>query len=184
MRTSLQRDWVKVWDPLVRLLHWSLVIGVALAWLTGDEMKLLHEWAGYAALAIVGVRLVWGAIGTRYARFTQFIHGPKAVAGYAKDVVAGTSPRHLGHNPLGGWMVSALLTTLLALGASGWMMTLDPYFGEEWLEQVHDVLANGLLGLLTLHVAGAVLTGLEHRENLVAAMLSGRKRPPTGTDVA
>lgn len=184
MRPSTQRDWVEVWDPLVRLLHWSLVIAVALAWWTGDEMKLLHEWAGYVVLAIVSVRLVWGVIGTRYARFTQFVQVPKTVASYAKDVVAGTSPRYIGHNPLGGWMILALLATLLALGTSGWMMTLDPFFGQEWLEEVHELLANGLLGLLTLHVAAAVLNGPNHRENLVAAMFSGRKRAPTGTDIA
>lgn len=180
----MQPGWVEVWDPLVRLLHWLLVTGVALAWLTGDEMRLSHEWAGYAVLAIIGVRLVWGVIGTRYARFTQFVQGPKAVATYAKDVVAGTSPRHVGHNPLGGWMILTLLATLLALGASGWMMTLDAFFGEAWLEGAHELLANGLLVLLALHVAAAILSGPNHRENLVAAMFSGRKRPPTGTDIA
>lgn len=175
---------VKVWDPLVRVFHWLLVGSVLLAWLTGDDFRLPHEWLGYTMLALIGARLLWGLFGSRYARFSQFLRGPQAVIGYARQTLAGHAPRYLGHNPLGGWMVMLLMLTLAAIGLSGWMMTLDAWFGEEWVEDVHETLANGLLVLVALHVAGAVVTGLKHGENLVGAMFSGRKRAPADDDRA
>lgn len=174
---------VKVWDPLVRVFHWSLVAGVALAWLTSDQGRSLHEPIGYAVIALVAVRLAWGAVGSRYARFAQFVRAPATVLDYAQRMLRGAAPRHVGHNPLGGWMVLLLLATLAAVAASGWMMTLDAYFGEEWLEQVHEALATGLLGLVALHVTGAVITGMKHGENLVRAMVTGVKRAPAPGDV-
>ncbi|HFQ15385.1 MAG TPA: cytochrome B [Rhodobacteraceae bacterium] len=113
---------IKVWDPLQRLLHWGLVASIAIAWLTGEDGEALHEWAGYAALGIVGVRLIWGVIGPRYARFTQFIRGPQQVIAYARDVVQRREKRYVGHNPLGAVMVLALLATTAATGITGWLM--------------------------------------------------------------
>jgi cytochrome b len=161
---------IRVWDPLVRVLHWTLVATVALAWATGDELDLLHTWLGEAVAVLVAVRVAWGFTGPRLARF----------AGLA---AAGRAPRHLGHNPLGGWMIVALLVTLLAVAGSGWLMTQEAFFGSEWLEELHEVLAHGLLVLVALHVAGAVITGWLHGENLVKAMFSGRKRAPADDDV-
>lgn len=174
---------VKVWDPLVRIFHWSLVAGVALAWITSDQGRSLHEPIGYAVIALVAVRLAWGAVGSRYARFAQFVRGPATVLDYAQRTLRGAAARHIGHNPLGGWMVLLLLAMLAAVAASGWMMTLDTYFGEEWLEQVHEALATGLLGLVAVHAAGAVITGMKHGENLVRAMVTGVKRAPAPGDV-
>ncbi len=113
---------IKVWDPLQRLLHWGLVASIAIAWLTGEDGEALHEWAGYAALGIVAVRLIWGVIGPRYARFTQFIRGPQQVIAYARDVVQRREKRYVGHNPLGAVMVLALLATTAATGITGWLM--------------------------------------------------------------
>lgn len=113
---------VKVWDPLVRLFHWSLVAAFAIAWLTGDEESRLHELAGYAVIGLVLVRIVWGFIGTRYARFSDFVYRPSTVLGYAREMLVG-KPRHcLGHNPLGGMMILALLVSLLATGVTGLAM--------------------------------------------------------------
>lgn len=169
---------VEVWDPLVRVLHWTLVAAFAVAFATGDEVMILHRWAGYLMLGIVGVRLVWGLIGTRHARFADFVRGPGAVKAYLRTLLSGHPQRYLGHNPAGGAMIVALLATLL-VGGSG-LLTDNPgrlgaVFGE-----VHEVLANAMLGFVLLHVAGAVVSSLLHRENLVRAMISGRK--PAGED--
>jgi cytochrome b len=111
---------VKVWDPLVRIFHWSLVTAFAIAYLSGDEESRLHELAGYAVLGLVTIRIVWGFVGTRHARFRDFVYRPSAVAAYARDMSAGKAKRYLGHNPLGGAMIVALLIALLATGATGY----------------------------------------------------------------
>lgn len=117
--TASAPNQAKVWDPLVRIFHWSLVATFAIAYLTGDEESRLHELAGYAVLGLVAVRIVWGFVGTRYARFRDFVYRPSAVAAYARDLLAGKPKRYLGHNPLGGAMIVALLIALLATGATG-----------------------------------------------------------------
>jgi cytochrome b len=109
----------RVWDPVVRIFHWSLVAAFAIAWVTADEESRLHELAGYAVIGLVLARIVWGFIGTRYARFSDFVHRPLTVLAYAKDLLLGKSRRHLGHNPLGGMMIIALLVSLLATGMTG-----------------------------------------------------------------
>lgn len=175
---------VKVWDPLVRIFHWSLVASFAVAWITADEWDDLHIWAGYAAAALIAFRLVWGLIGPRYARFTQFLRAPGTVAAYLKDLAGGRERRYLGHNPAGAAMVLALIVSLAALCLTGWMYTLDMFWGEEWVEELHEILANLLLVLVGLHVAGVVLASLKHHENLVRAMITGRKRAPAAGDEA
>jgi cytochrome b len=175
---------VRVWDAAVRIFHWSLVTAFAIAWVTGDEMETAHEAAGYVILGLIAFRLVWGLAGSPYARFTQFLRGPAAVASYLGAMLSGRERRHLGHNPAGGAMILALLATLATAGATGWMMTLDAFHGVEWIEEVHEAIANLLLVLVGLHVAGVVFASLRHRENLVRAMFDGRKREPAPGDVA
>jgi cytochrome b len=178
---------VRVWDPLVRVLHWTLVASILAAWITGEMdregAQRLHEWAGYAALAVVALRLPWGILGGRYARFRQFLRGPRATLAYARQVAGGGEPRYLGHNPLGGWMIVALLVAVAGAGMSGWLMVTDRFWGVEWVEEVHEALANTLFALIGLHVAGVAFTSLRHRENLVRAMFTGRKRAPGPGDV-
>jgi cytochrome b len=179
---------MRVWDPLVRIAHWTLVAGVLGAWITaemdGKAAEAVHEWLGYLVLAVLALRLPWGWIGTRYARFSQFVRRPGETLAYVKAVAAGTEPRHIGHNPLGGWMIVALVVAAAAAAASGWLFVTDRFWGEEWLEETHEVLANTLLALVALHVAGVVFSSLRHRENLVRAMFTGRKRAPGPGDVA
>ena len=171
---------VKVWDLLVRIGHWTIVAGVITAWFTRGKW---HEWIGYAVLAIIALRIVWGLIGSRYARFTQFVHSPKATLDYGKQVLAHQESRHLGHNPLGGWMIVALLVTLAGVCVTGWLFTTDRFWGVEWMEELHEGLTYFLFGLVTLHVSGVIFSSLRHRENLLAAMIHGRKKAPGPGDV-
>ncbi|WP_374307033.1 cytochrome b/b6 domain-containing protein [Dongia sp.] len=174
---------VKIWDPLVRVFHWSLVASFAIAWISAEEWNDLHQWAGYAAGALIGFRLLWGLVGTRYARFAQFVRSPGTVAGYLKDILTGRERRYLGHNPAGGMMIVALMLCMAALCVTGWLYTTDAFWGEEWVEETHELLANLLLALVGLHVGGVLVAGFRHRENLVRAMVTGRKRAPGTGDV-
>jgi cytochrome b len=164
-----------VWDRLVRALHLTLIAAVAvsalsLAWPIG-----LHRAAGWVAAAAVLLRVGWGVVGPRRARFTSFVLGPAATFGYAGAVLRGRAPRHLGHNPLGGWMVVALLADVAGLALTGWLYTTDRWWGDATVEAVHLALAWALLALVALHVTGALATGRAHRENLVRAMVTGKK---------
>lgn len=174
----------RVWDVFIRVFHWSLAASFFVAWFSGDDWKTLHLWAGYAVAALIAIRLVWGVVGPPHARFSHFVKSPLAVAGYLTDVVAGREVRHLGHNPAGGLMIVALLATLVGLCVSGWLMTTDAFWGSEVMESIHETLANAALFLVFLHVAGVLWTSYRHRENLVRAMLTGRKRVAGPGDVA
>ncbi len=165
-----------MWDALVRVLHWSLVLSVATAWLTRHSPGRWHEWLGYAALGIVALRTAWGFLGSRYARFSDFVKSGSETAAYARDVLAHREARYLGHNPLGGWRVLTLLVLVVLVGFTGWLYTTDKYWGVEWVEDTHETLSNILFLFVALHVAGVIFTSARHRENLVGAMLHGRKR--------
>jgi cytochrome b len=181
---------MKVWDLLVRLLHWSLVLAVATAWLSTMAMGIgrAHEPAGYVALGVVATRLLWGGLGPRtaahYARFTQFVRTPAAVWRYARQLPSHREPRYIGHNPLGGWMVLTLLGCVASTGITGWLLNTDRFWGDDTLGAVHHWLAWTLLALIALHVLGVVMTSWRHRENLVAAMVTGRKPSPQADDIA
>lgn len=166
----------RVWDAFVRAFDWSLVLSFAIAWITADEWDRLHEWAGYAAVALVCVRIVWGFVGDKHARFRDFVRSPIVVLGYLNDMLRGRERRYRGHNPVGGAMIVALLLGICGLGLTGWMMTTNTFWGVEWVEDVHEVLANGLLVLVGLHVIGVLVSSWRHGENLVAAMVTGHKR--------
>ena len=178
-----EADTIRVWDPFVRLCHWALVAAFAAAWVTAEEAVRLHELLGYAVVALVGARLAWGAVGPRHARFESFVPGARTVAGYLKDVVRGRARRYVGHNPAGAAMILALIAGLLTVAGTGWAMTV-PGFGGEALEEVHEVAASLMLVLVAGHVLGVVASSLAHKENLVLAMLTGRKRKAETGDVA
>lgn len=169
---------VRVWDPLVRLFHWSLVGAFLTAWASAEEWEGLHLWAGYTIAGLIVFRLVWGLVGPRHARFTDFVHRPSTVGAYVRGLFAGRSPRHLGHNPAGGAMIVLMLAMLSAICATGVMMTSDAFWGVEWVEHLHEAAVNAMLAFVVLHLGGVVFSSLRHRENLVAAMVTGRKRAP------
>src|SRR5664279_1276828 len=119
---------VRVWDPFVRIFHWSLLVAFTIAWLTGDELKRMHETTGYVILGLVAFRLVWGLIGSTHARFTDFIYRPRTVIGFVMDTIALRAKRYVGHNPAGGAMVIALLAMLVVTCATGVMMSTTAYW--------------------------------------------------------
>lgn len=204
-RRALSEDRVRVWDPFVRTFHWSLVAAFAIAYLSGDDASVLHVYAGYAVIALAASRILWGFVGPRHARFRDFVRRPSAIRAYARDYVLGRARRYLGHNPLGGAMVVALLASLIATALTGVglqqsgegarLSGISPPAliaparaddgrgrggaAHEALEETHELFANLTLLLVALHVAGVLAGCLLHRENLVRAMWTGYKRPLT-----
>jgi cytochrome b len=170
---------LRVWDPLVRGLHWSLVASITVSWLGTFAVPGVHQPGGWLALAIVLLRLLWGAVGSEYARFGQFVRGPRATWAYLLALLQRREARHLGHNPLGACMVLALLACIAGLGLSGWLYTTDAFWGDATVDTIHQALAWLLLALILLHVGGVVVTGRRQGENLARAMITGRKPAAT-----
>ena len=167
---------VRVWDPFVRIFHWSLVGLFAFAWATGDEWGKAHELAGYVIAGLVALRVIWGFVGPAHARFSDFIRSPVVTIRFLADTMRMKARRYIGHNPAGGMMVLALLAMIAVIATTGYMMTTNAYWGVEWVEEVHEGAVNITLGLVVLHVAGVIFAGIEHKENLVKAMITGWKR--------
>lgn len=168
---------VRVWDPVVRLFHWTVVAGCVLNLFILDDGGLPHEIVGYIVAAALAVRIVWGFVGTKYARFSDFVPTPSRLNAYVAALLRGRAPRLLGHNPAGAVVMLALMVLLAGVSVTGWMTTLDAFWGEDWLEGLHEGLANAILVLALLHAAAALFESWRHRENLVWAMVTGRKRP-------
>lgn len=228
------RNTIKVWDLGVRLFHWSLVAAFATAYFS-KTMHDLHTWAGYTLIGLLLFRLVWGVVGNRYARFTNFLYGPRALSAYLRGIIRRQPPHYTGHNPAGGWMIFLMLislgllsfTGLKALGYEGegpfarWQLSLFATahaHGEErhdgtrpsdeadttptpagdspaelgqadvpptaaaqeqaFWSALHADLSNLMLLLIALHISGVLVSSYLHRENLVSAMITGRKRKP------
>jgi cytochrome b len=163
---------VKVWDLFVRWFHWLLVVSFALAWYSGGIWDNPHLAAGYAVAA-----LVVAFVGTRHARFTDFVYSPQSIIRYLFSMVRMRAPRYLGHNPAGGAMVIMLLATMAVLCTTGILMTTDAFWGVQWVNDLHNDATNFALILIGLHVAGVIISSIEHRD-LVLAMITGWKRAP------
>lgn len=179
---------VKAWDPLVRVFHWSLVFFFLLAFATEDDWMNLHIWAGYAVAMLVGFRLLWGVIGTRTARFPTFVRSPRTALRHLRRMLSGRAPHYLGHNPAAAMMVLALLASISLVAFSGLVLiaaegqgplagTILAGIDAEAMEEVHEFFANFTLLLVFAHVAGVVVSSLLEGENLVKAMITGRKKP-------
>lgn len=179
---------VRVWDPLVRVLHLGLALGVLTAWTSGQGWLALpdgwHEALGHALGLIVLLRLLWGFVGTRHARFQSFLRSPRATLAYARALRARHEPRYLGHNPLGAWMIVLLLALVAALWLSGWLYTTDWLWGYAWLADTHAALATLLMVCVALHIAGVLHASWRHRESLIHSMITGKKRVPNAGDQA
>lgn len=166
---------ILVWDAPVRIFHWLMVLSFAGAYLTaeGEAWKLVHITLGYTMLGLVGFRIVWGFIGTRYARFSAFVRGSRAVTQYVGSMLRGQPEHHLGHNPAGAVVIVLLLVLTLVVVVAGWASYNELAGG--WVGEVHVAASNLMLGLIGVHIGGVVVASWLHKENLVGAMINGRK---------
>jgi len=199
---------VRVWDPLIRLFHWGLVVTFFIAYFTGEEESDLHIYSGYIVLGLISFRLIWGFIGTKHARFGDFLTTPTTAMSYLKGL-ADKPKRYIGHNPAGGWMIIIMLITLFVVSWSGLEVYaneegLGPLAGdvpelaiinsayadddeyddededeEEFWEEIHEISSNFMLLLIALHIAGIFISSRLHNENLAKAMLTGKKEIDT-----
>ena len=180
-------DTIKVWDPLLRTFHWSLVLFFALAFITEDDWTSLHVVAGYTVTMLIGFRLIWGLVGPRYARFTQFIKSPAEVLTYIRKMLSLKVPHYLGHNPAAAAMILSLLlsiimvcfTGMIIIAAEGQGPLANTFFSAmnaEWMEEIHEFFANFTLLLVILHVIGVLFSSILERQNLARAMITGLKR--------
>lgn len=180
-------DSIRVWDPLVRIFHWSLVASFLLAFITQDDWLDLHLVAGYSVALLIASRLIWGLIGTRYARFTQFVKSPFEVVLYLKQMLTLRVPHYVGHNPAAAAMILSLIISIILISITGMAIiaaegkgplagTFFAALNAEWMEEIHEFFANFTLMLVFLHVAGVIVSSLLEGENLVRAMLTGNKK--------
>jgi cytochrome b len=196
----MEEKTVQVWDIAVRTFHWSLVAAFAVAYLTEDDFELIHVYVGYLIIGLICFRLIWGLIGTRHARFSDFVCGMKRIRVYLKSILAGNPKHYLGHNPAGGMMILVMLVSLFVLSYSGLKTYAEEGKGplahteisivatafadddhhhsgkNEFWEEIHEFLANFTLMLIFIHLAGVVVSSIVHRENLVRAMVTGEKQ--------
>ncbi|MEO8598781.1 MAG: cytochrome b/b6 domain-containing protein [bacterium] len=172
-----------VWDLPTRVFHWSLALSFLGAWLTSESeyWKLWHVSFGYSMALLIAFRLIWGLVGTRYARFSQFVRGPTAVIAYFRSWLQLHPAHYVGHNPAGALAILAILGVTAVLVASGYASYEE--IGGEWLSEIHELLANLLMAIVVLHIAAVVLTSLVHKENLIRAMLTGKKMIVAGEEI-
>ena len=212
---DLRENTSRIWDPVVRIGHWTLVAAFFTAYFTEDELLTQHVWAGYVAGAVVAFRVFWGCVGSDNARFTTFLRSPRVTILYLRSLLRGNAPRHIGHNPAGAAMIIAILLSLSGTVYSGLVLyaieeNAGPLAGiacnrrdalseiaivsvahadddvtetergeddrEDFWEEFHEILANLVLLLVIVHVLGVLGSSYLHKENLVLAMFTGRKR--------
>lgn len=185
-----QSETIKIWDPLVRLFHWSLLLAFTIAYFTEGDLLDLHVWAGYFVLGLILFRIFWGFVGPRYAKFSNFVYSRDIIKAHLKDLLARRGKRYLGHNPAGGAMIVLLIIFLLLTTFSGLtiygiekhagpLASLVGHPSEFWkdaAEDIHEFLANFTLILILIHVGGVIFESRLHHENLVKAMFNGYKR--------
>lgn len=185
---SLQSVRVRVWDAPVRVFHWLLAVLIAFSWWSAEEGRLeWHRWAGYTVLTLVLFRICWGFWGSQTARFSHFVRGGGALGAYATTLFAPSTGRRVGHNPIGGWSVLAMITLLLVQTALG-LVSVDvdgiesgPLAGWVSFDQgrlaaeAHHFVFNMLLVLIALHVAAIAFYAIVKRDNLIGPMITGAK---------
>ncbi len=167
---------ILVWDFPTRAFHWSLALAFAVAWASAESERWrdIHVMAGYTMLGLVAFRLLWGLVGTRYARFSSFAYGPRRVLAYLRSLLTRSPEHYVGHNPAGSWAIYGLLALSALAIASGYAAYEE--WGGHWVEEAHEEISEFMVLVVFVHVAGVAVSSLLHRENLVRAMLTGRKR--------
>ena len=208
---------IKVWDPFVRIFHWSLFLSIIFQFVTAEESTNLHVKCGYFIILLLLLRIIWGFIGSKHARFTDFVYPPKDILAYLAKVFKRNPKHYMGHNPAGGAMVITLIVVLLLTAITGLKaygtegkgplahqtagMILKAYAdeedheeneyetdehsgapesseGDEFWEEIHEFFANVLIFLIVLHIVGVIVSSYIHKENLILAMITGKKKSP------
>ncbi len=174
---------ILVWDLPTRVFHWLLAGCFVGAYASGDSERWrdIHIMLGYTMVILIGFRLLWGVIGTRYARFASFAFGPGSVAAYLKTLLSATPEHHVGHNPAGSWAIYLLLGLTLVVGLTGY--AAQSGLGGEWLAEFHEGAATAMFAVVLTHIAGVIASSLRHGENLLAGMLTGRKNGEPGDSI-
>lgn len=170
-----EQSWILVWDVPTRLFHWLLVVCFAVAYLTSESERwqLWHVTAGYTFGALLVFRLFWGLVGSRYARFRQFVRGPRQVLAYLRTLISRSPDHYIGHNPAGALAIVGMLGLGLLTVVTGWAAFSD--YGD-WFGELHEGIVNVLLLIVGIHIAGVLVSSLLHRENLVRSMVNGYKQ--------
>ena len=167
---------VKVWDILVRVTHWTVATGIIANLLFTEDGSDLHAYVGYTVVGLVVLRLLWGLVGTRYARFTNFFPTPTRLKRHLSALsVRRVDEQHLGHNPLAAIMMLSLWAVIIGLGITGYLMEAEIFGNADLLEEVHELLANSLYLLVPLHIAAAIAMSYWQRQNLIKSMITGKK---------
>ncbi len=176
MKTPDSKQSILVWDMPVRVFHWLLVISFAGAWLTseGERQQMIHYAFGYSACALVLFRIVWGVVGTRYARFTQFIKGPTETTHHLKSLLTGRQQLAPGHNPAGAWAIISLMLFILLIGLTGYW-SVKEVLGD-FMGDAHETIASLTLGIVIIHVLAAIIMSFVQKENLIRSMVTGNKQ--------
>jgi cytochrome b len=167
---------VEVWDSRIRAFHWGLVLLFIVAYLSAEDSEKLHLLAGYSIAGLLVLRIFWGFNGSPHARFSDFVRSPREVLNYIRLARQHHAPRYLGHNPAGGAMTIALMVMIASICLTGHLMTTDAWWGSETMEDLHELLVNGTLGLIGLHLLGNLVSSRMHNENLTLSMITGFKR--------
>ena len=176
MNNLNQKQSVLVWDMPVRIFHWLLAASFAGAWLTSESesQQMIHYAFGYTAVALVLFRVIWGMVGTRYARFEQFIKGPAETIHHIKSLLTGNQQEGLGHNPAGALAMISLMILILLIGLTGYWSVKD--FLGDFMSEAHETIANLTLVVVVIHIAAAIIMSLMQKENLIRSMVTGKKR--------
>ena len=167
---------ILVWDLPTRIFHWTLALSFAGAFATCESERLcdIHILCGYTVLGMIAFRLIWGLVGSRYSRFAEFVHSPACVIRYLAHEVRGNQQYIIGHNPAGSVAILMLLLLGIASSTSGWVVYEG--IGGDWAEELHEFTSNAMLAVVLVHIAGVLVTSYLHGENLIGAMITGRKR--------
>lgn len=171
---------VRVWDILVRVTHWTVAAGITANLLFTEKGSELHQYVGYTVVGLVVVRLLWGLVGTRYARFSDFFPTSSRIKRHLSDLSARRmDEQHLGHNPLAAIMMLLLWAVIIGLGVSGYLMEARIFGSKDILEEIHEILANSLYSLVPLHIISAIVMSYWERQNLIKSMITGNKTVTT-----
>jgi len=180
---------IMVWDPLVRIFHWVLVLSFFTTYITGDDFQALHVWAGYTIISLLFTRILWGFLGTTHAKFSDFYYSKDHIIVFIKETLQCKAKRFIGHNPAGGAMIFLLLISLIITTFTGlFLYGIDegqgplaflPYKNwlsvKQYINEAHEFFANFTLFLILIHVVGVLIESIIHKENLIKSMITGKK---------